>query len=68
MYNPIDGFIILSTETAVYNRIGSKIINPATFKQQLMKLHFLLLVLLGTSEADGDFSTKEQECFADIYM
>jgi len=52
----------------VYNRIGSKIINPATFKQQLMKLHFLLLVLLGTSEADGDFSTKEQECFADIYM
>jgi len=35
--------------------------NPATFKQRLIKLHFLLLVLLGASEADKDFSRKEQE-------
>ena len=33
--------------------------NPVTFKQRLMKLHFLLLVLLGTSDADEDFSAKE---------
>ena len=59
MYNPTDGFIILSTETVVNNRIGSRIMNPATFKQRMMKLHFLLLVLLGTSDADEDLSAKE---------
>ena len=59
MYNSNDGFIILNTETVLNSTIGSRIMNPVTFKQRLMKLHFLLLVLLGTSDADEDFSAKE---------
>ena len=52
---------MLNSDTTMYNRIGNKIINPATCKQRLRQLHFLALVLLPSLEAGEDLSAKEKK-------